>query len=272
VSEHETAARLAPAVYGRELRWDDPAEEYHEASKLRPATVSRELRGIAMLERSPVLQRAATRSVRRHRSHPRVGLPPPHLGETSLAEALAARRSTRTFSDEPLALDRLSTLLWAAYGPTGALDVGYDDVSQRTRTAPSAGALYPLELYLAPLRVEGLEPRIHHYDPLAHELERLPTPIEPTGLSPDPALPGTAAAVLFAAAVFWRSRIKYGLRAYRFTLLEAGHAMQNLLLAAEACDLGAVVVGGLFDDRVDRLLGVDGTDESVLVGACVGNR
>jgi len=272
VSRHETAARLATTVYDSAPEPDDPAEEYHEASKLRPATLARDLRGIARLERDPSLQRAVARSVRRHRSLPRVELPQPRLARRPLAGVLAARRSTRSFSETPLSLQQLATLLWAAYGVAGRQPPGPVADGQRLRTAPSAGGLYPLELYVAPLRVEGLEPRIHHYDALDHALERHSVAATLDGISPDPSLPGSAAAVVLAAATFWRARFKYGLRAYRFTLLEAGHVMQNLLLAAEASDLGAVVIGGFFDDRLDRLLYLDGVNESVLVGACVGSR
>ena len=270
MSADGASARLARSVYGDGPPAVDPAEDYHEASKLHPATLARELRGIALLETSAPLRRATARSVRRHRSLPRVKLPEPDLGARTLAEVVLSRRSVREFGPAPLSLDDVATLLWAAYGTTGGLPASED--AHRLRTAPSAGALYPLELYLAPLRVEQLEQRLHHYDPLAHALERLPQAAALEPLSPDPSLPGTAAAVVLLTAVFWRSRVKYGLRAYRFTLLEAGHVLQTLLLAAEARGLGAVVVGGLFDDLTDRLLGLDGVDESILAAACVGRR
>jgi len=271
VSEPETAVRLAPTVYDPAPKLGDPAEDYHEASKLQPSTLARELRGIARLEQRPSLQRAATRSVRRHRALPRVVLPAPDLPGRPLAEVLAGRRSTRSFSPVSLTLAQVATLLWAAYGATAGPGSQALDRPQ-PRTAPSAGALYPLELYIAPLRVQGLRPRIHHYDPLDHALEEHAVDALLDGLSPDPCLPGTSAVVVFIAAVFWRSRFKYGMRAYRLTLLEAGHAAQNLLLAADASGLGAVVAGGFFDDRVDRLLGLDGVDESTLVGVCLGAR
>lgn len=71
-------------------------------------------------------------------------------------------------------------------------------------------------------------------------------------------------------ALFWRCRFKYGLRAYRFTLLEAGHVMQNLLLTAQALGLGAVPIGGYYDRRLDEWLGVDGRNESTLYTAAIG--
>jgi SagB-type dehydrogenase family enzyme len=79
-----------------------------------------------------------------------------------------------------------------------------------------------------------------------------------------------AAAVIVVSAVFWRSRFKYGLRGYRFVLLEAGHVAQNILLAAAALGLAAVPLGGFYDRRVDELLGVNGVDESALYLLCVG--
>jgi SagB-type dehydrogenase family enzyme len=75
--------------------------------------------------------------------------------------------------------------------------------------------------------------------------------------------------VFFVTAMFWRARFKYGLRGYRFALLEAGHVGQNFLLAATARDLAAVPVGGFFDRRVDELLGVDGVDESAVYAISV---
>jgi SagB-type dehydrogenase family enzyme len=117
-----------------------------------------------------------------------------------------------------------------------------------------------------------LEPGIYHYDPLAHRLERH---VHDVDASLAPAFTNAdevegAALVVVIAASFWRSRVKYGLRAYRFTLLEAGHVTQNLLLTATAIGLGAVALGGFFDNRVDALLGLDGVDVGSLVAACVG--
>ena len=87
------------------------------------------------------------------------------------------------------------------------------------------------------------------------------------------ALPGLleqTAAVVFIGAVFWRTRFKYGQRGYRFALLEAGHVMQNLLLAATALEIPALPLGGFYDDRVDALLGLNGVDESALYGVVLG--
>ncbi len=89
-------------------------------------------------------------------------------------------------------------------------------------------------------------------------------------MSPYDELLDAAALLVVVTGVFWRSRFKYGLRGYRFTLLEAGHLGQNLLLAAAALDLAALPVGGFYDRRVERLLGVDGVNESALYLFAVG--
>ena len=254
-------------VYGDEpLSTDDPAELFHEASRFYPDVVDTSALGGALLPRSPELQASTRRAVRRRTGLPAVPLPTPEPARESLDELLAARRSTRGYADTPLHLAELSTLLRASYGVTGTLG------PQPFRAAPSGGALYPLELYVAAQRVEGLELALYHFDPLRAALERirLLAEHELMGLTPYDELLAPSAAVLMISAVFWRSRFKYGSRAYRFALLEAGHVAQNFLLAGTALGLAACPVGGFFDRRVDALLGVDGLYEASLYLLPVG--
>jgi SagB-type dehydrogenase family enzyme len=122
-------------------------------------------------------------------------------------------------------------------------------------------------------RITGVERGVYHYDPLTHRLERHVQDVNPAvelAAFTNPNEVESAALVIVIAASFWRSRVKYGLRAYRFTLLEAGHVTQNLLLTATATGLGAFAVGGFFDDRLDALLGLNGVDVGSLVTACIG--
>jgi SagB-type dehydrogenase family enzyme len=259
--EHVIVARHVPD--------DDPTETYHEASRLYPGVVDPFVRGAPLLERSGELRATVTRSVKRHAHLPWIGLPKPRLGEISLASAVARRRSGRTYGRGPLRLGDLATVLGIAYGVTGA----FAGTTQLLRAVPSGGALYPLELYVAAGDVAGLDQGLYHYDPLRHVLERLrPLEFQPVlgSLSPDPELLNTSAAVVLVSAMFWRSRFKYGQRAYRFTLLEAGHAVQNALLACAALDLTAVPVGGFFDRRADELLACDGLSEATLYLLAVG--
>lgn len=251
-------------IIGRErVPLDDPTEAYHEAGRLYPGVSDPTVRGAALLERSPEALASVARSVKRHPQLPALALPPPSLGSATLREALARRRSVRTYSGAPVALGELSSVLHAAYGVTGAIAGS----AQQLRATPSAGALYPLELYVAAGRVEGLEEALYHYDPLAHVLERLRAIAfaeELGSLSPYPDVLRASAAVIVTTAIFWRSRFKYGARAYRFALLEAGHLGQSLLLAATTVGLAAVPLGGFYDRLVDLFVDVDGIHEASL--------
>ncbi|NPV08006.1 MAG: SagB/ThcOx family dehydrogenase [Anaerolineae bacterium] len=172
-------------------------------------------------------------------------LPPPDTASgLPLTQTLARRRSLRQYSARELTDEEVGQLLWAAQGITD--DRGF-------RTAPSAGATYPLELYLATRR--GL----FHYRPAGHQLARL----QERDLRGDLAAAGLnqtcirdAPAVFVVAAVYGRTSPRYGARAERYVHLEAGHACQNLLLQAEALGLGGVPVGAFEDERVARLLGL----------------
>ncbi len=172
-----------------------------------------------------------------------MALPEPRLkGALSLEEALVQRRSVRSFTEEALTLEELSQLLWAAQGLT--TDWG-------GRTAPSAGALYPQEVYVA--TADGL----YHYVPQGHKVvieshDDLRFKLWEAGLKQD-ALQD-APAVFVITAVYERTAEKYGDRAERYVKLEAGHACQNILLQAVALDLGAVPIGAFYDDQVQAAL------------------
>ena len=100
-------------------------------------------------------------------------------------------------------------------------------------------------------------------------------PLEPRDLRAalvDPSLIDGAAALVVLTAMFWRSRFKYGLRAYRFALLEAGHVVQNAILAATALGLPALPIGGFYDRRLDALVGADGLDEASVYALLLGGR
>jgi SagB-type dehydrogenase family enzyme len=242
----------------------DPAELFHEASRLSPFTVDHRTRGLALLARSPELAASTTRAVLRSLARPAIPLPPARLPEVSLADAVRRRRSARAFGPGPVTLRELAGILEAAYGVTSPAD------GVSFRAVPSGGALYPLELYVLARRVDDVEPGLHHVDPFRRVLERLPSRDQAGPWSPYDELLDTAALLVVVTGVFWRSRFKYGLRGYRFTLLEAGHLGQNLLLAATALDLAALPVGGFYDRRVERVLGVDGVNESALYLFAVG--
>ncbi len=170
-------------------------------------------------------------------SQPAVSLPPPVLkGSMSLEEALAARRSVRQFTPTPLTTEQIGQLCWAAQGIT--------EPERGLRTAPSAMARYPLELYV--VTAEG----VRHYVPAEHALQ---THLEADALATLRSSAGRQRAIAQAPAVFVfatepsRMGGRFPERARRWIDLEVGHAAQNLLLQAVALGLGAVPVGG-FDE------------------------
>lgn len=175
----------------------------------------------------------------------------------SVEEALAARRSTRDFTRGPLTLEQIGQLLWAAQGITHG---------DGLRTAPSAGALYPLELYMAVSRVEGLERGVYHYAPGSHSLRLhrsgnvLPR-LAVAALGQD--WLSESAAVLVVSAVESRTARKYGPDAKRYIAVEAGHAAENVALQAVALGLGTGFVGAFDAGEVADLLRLDSGEEAL---------
>jgi SagB-type dehydrogenase family enzyme len=186
-------------------------------------------------------------------------------------EAIARRRSARCFEGRPFSLRELATLL--KFG-NGVLESSHDEPVAR-RAIPSGGGLYPTEVYVLPLEVDGLEPGAYHYDALEHELARfVDLPAEPAlgrACYLGKALP-TASVAFAISACFERQSVKYAERAYRFTLLECGHLAQNLLLMATALGLDALPIGGFMDDELNRYLRLDGRREAVLYVILMGSR
>ena len=181
-----------------------------------------------------------------------IPLPPAvHKGTLSVEEALLARRSQRAYGESPLGLSELSQLLWAAQGIT--------DEATRFRAAPSAGALYPLEVYVAAGKVTGLPAGVYKYRPTGHELAR-GREGDVRGDLCNAALGqravAEAPAVLVFAAVYERTQGKYGERAARYVHLEAGHAAQNVYLQAAALGLGTVAMGAFVDEAVRGIVGL----------------
>jgi SagB-type dehydrogenase family enzyme len=178
-----------------------------------------------------------------------VDLPEPRLaGDVSLEEALQMRRSVREYAGAPLTLEEVSQLLWAAQGITS--DWG-------GRTAPSAGALYPLEVYLVAGSVADLEPGVFRYDPASHQLLKVKegdvrAALCDVSLGQEAVRNGAIDIVI--AAVYERAEVKYGDRAERYVHMEAGHAAQNIYLQATSLELGAVTIGAFSDDAVARVL------------------
>lgn len=181
--------------------------------------------------------------------------------------ALAARRSVRKYSDRPVSLEDLAKLLWSAQGVTASAG------DHLFRTAPSAGALYPVETYISVQNVAGLEPGLFHFNVAEFSLERL-TGGSVGGLVAAAALNqqflARAGVVFIWSAVLRRNMSKYKHRGMRYIFMDAGHICQNLLLAAASMGYSACPVAAFFDDAMNDLLDLDGEEESVVYLASVG--
>jgi SagB-type dehydrogenase family enzyme len=212
-------------------------------------------------------------------SLPFVGYPVVNLPDSatplnlSLAEAITTRVTARAMAPCSLSLEALATLLHYAYGVTRD---NHDTTFPRPfRTVPSAGALYPLEIFFHSSHIEGLSAGLFHYNPTENKLrllqagdhsQRISEALVQTHLAQD------AAAIFFITALFGRSTFKYGDRGYRFALLEAGHVAQNLNLVANGLGLGCINLGGFLDRQVDDFLGLDGLTHSTVYLTAIGEK
>lgn len=195
-----------------------------------------------------------------------IELPKPKLkGEVSLEECLNLRRSVRRYSREPMQIEELSQLLWAAYGVTKKMPGAPDFLRGGFRTAPSAGALYPLEIYAVATNVENLDDGAYYYESSRHVLIKAvdgnlqKTLVDATFQS---YMMGDAAAVLVYSAIYERTTRKYGQRGRdRYVPMDVGHSAQNVYLQSVALGLGCCAVGAFKDDLIKKTLQMKDEEE-----------
>ena len=186
----------------------------------------------------------------------KIPLPRPVLkGRLSVEEAIYGRISRRNFQDQGLNLVQAGQLLWSAGGLGATGDAGV------SRAAPSAGATYPLELFLAAGKVDGLDPGLYHYDHRAHALAMLQrgdlrAELARACLGQEVVAQAPLSIVLVAH--YERTTRRYGERGYRYVCMEVGCILQNIYLQAEALQLATVAVGAFDDAAVKEILAVEG--------------
>jgi SagB-type dehydrogenase family enzyme len=261
-------AGLAP----EEDRVDAAWQEFHEASKL-PAAIARAQ--ASRYTTTPQEAFAVSRAFRQFPGPDAIPLPAGRRRPARLSDVLAGRRSRQDL-DRPLSLGDLSVVLTDALGPTRILTDEQTDIPTVRRAWPSAGGLYPLDCYLIARDVVGIGPGCFHVNTIAQRLEPVPAARDRdvTAVLRDgwfwQSFVTEAAAVIVLVAVFERTIAKYGERGYRFALLDAGHAAQNLLLVATQQQLPATAIGGFDDDALAGALGLDGLHEAVVETVALG--
>ncbi len=181
-----------------------------------------------------------------------INLPEPkYESKLSIEKALLQRRSVRDYKELPLDISEVSQLLWAAQGITD---------QRGLRTVPSAGALYPLEVFLVAGNVSGLPAGAYRYKPAGHALvkvaggDRRAELCEAAG---GQACVKNGAAVVVFTAIYERTTVKYGDRGIRYSHIEVGCAAQNVYLQAVSLDIGTVFVGAFDDSQLKQLLNLD---------------
>ncbi|MDX9728107.1 MAG: SagB/ThcOx family dehydrogenase [Bacteroidales bacterium] len=196
-------------------------------------------------------------------------LPAPVLtGKVSVEEALASRRSHRHFTNESISAEDLSQLLWAAYGITWPLS-GYPLTQGGLRTAPSAGALYPLKIYVLAGRVKGIEPGVYRYSSREHKLTMaidhdVREQLSVAALRQE--MIKTAPAVIFYSADFSLNTVKYGDRGReRYVCMDLGHSAENVYMQAEALHLGTCAIGAFNDEAVRNIMQLPENEEPLYI-------
>ena len=184
-------------------------------------------------------------------------LPAPRLdSNVSVESALANRRSRRNFQDKPLSVEQLSQMLWAAYGITQPMP--HSALRGGLRTTPSAGASFPLEIYVVIGNVTGIEPGVYWYDSENHKIIRTidrDVRAELRNAALGQAMLRDAPVTIVFTAVYERITARYGERGrLRYVYMEIGHSAQNVYLQAEALGLGTCAIAAFHDDRVSALL------------------
>jgi SagB-type dehydrogenase family enzyme len=214
---------------------------------------------------------------RLHDSLPFVGYPvtalPKSLPDlkTPLTKAILSRTSIREFVHHSLTLKELATLLHYAYGVSR--NIAASHFVRPLRVAPSAGGLYPLEIFFHSCDVKKLSPGLYHYNPSKGQLRHIREGDHRPQLTQSflqDSIPRQASVLVFITALFERSVYKYADRGYRYALLEAGHVAQNMTLIASALRLGCVSIGGFVDREIDEFLQLDGIAHSTIYVLAIG--
>ena len=207
---------------------------------------------------------------------PTISLQP--ISREAKYEMFLNRKSVRKFLDKNLSFDILSKLLYYSLGNTHFATITEEKTGKKInfsyRAYPSAGALYSIDVYLGIINVDGLGIGIYYYNTEKNALEYV-KPIDKSQII-DPIIDkvgldvNNSSVLFYLVANFWRSRKKYGERSYRYVLQESGHIGQNISLVCTTLGLGAVAIGGYYDDEANKLVNVDGVDRSVIYLLVVG--
>jgi SagB-type dehydrogenase family enzyme len=240
----------------------DPIYYFHENSKLKKIEAYQPIIEVKRI------------SFKEYNECQRIELPKTDLDiGLTLNKAILERKSCRRFVRKPVSLNTLSKILYFGYGVIGTSY--FEDFEFLSRPIPSAGALYPHEIYLFTFNIEGIQSGVYHYSPFDHSIELLKTgdfTDELITLFMNQHYLINSSACIVLSGVLDRIIWKYGARSYRYILFEAGHVVQNMCLVSTTEGLGTLPLGGFCDDGMAKLIGVDPISEPALYGLVIGHK
>ena len=257
---------IPPEVAGHTFDMDAPHETFHEQSKYHRATARGHARRIQAFLEQPALIERALQGPAKSVGLPRTALPPPTRLHADLSKTLARRASARRETlGAGLSAETLSSLLHHSVRVNRRAKVtAARHLTQSFRPYPSAGGLYPCEVYVIADEVAGLARGVYQYDQDQHTLIKKHCEGAFSRVETSPSGAANIPCALAVTAVFERSIQKYGQRGYRFALMEAGHILQNLSLCAGSLGLAGYVSASFYEAELEALLQVDGVSEAVL--------
>lgn len=262
--------------FQKEKNRGDISEIYHENSKLCKHKISRISDSVNLFQQNKSMEFIIANQPRDYKNRPETELPNPSRLNASIGDVIMNRRSGDTFIQDELTLKELSTILHYSAGASADIETN-NGMSKKLRTYPSAGGLYPIKIFtILPCPVGELQAGLYYYNPEDHSISLIAPLCNNKDVLHDIFIESNpdkiGGAILLLIGNFWRSKVKYGVRGYRYTLLEAGHIAQNVLLASEAAGLSSYPRGDTLDRRVDELCGLDGVDEGVVYAISVGHQ
>lgn len=249
-------------------------ELFHQQTKFYPSTNTLSDRRIAthLCDQRAILEASSNR--KRYFGRKEAKLPEPESIEMSLGQAVRQRRSCRNFSGETLDDQQLSNILATLRVTATTKSVAFPDIEITLRTYASGGGLYPVETYVARRNFETGYLSVFHYSPHEHSLTEIVTDVpEATlkkALSDQTDISDGVGCFIFFTGVFRRTLTKYGAPGYKFVLIEVGEMAHQIALAATSTNLTTLLWSGSYDDYVNRILAVDGVNESVLLTIMLG--
>lgn len=249
------------------------SELFHENTKLQPKT----LNFVPISEISSTEMQTMACAFKEYKLSLKFSLPESKTESTkqiSFNEVISSRRSVRNFANKKISINELSTILMQTYGITGSIPIPGGG-TQNFRASPSAGALYPAEIYLGIRKVEGISPGLYHYNVPNHELELLREE-DPTAKLKEVCCNQEhiekASVIFLISGVVARTKSKYGERGYRYMLLDVGHLGENLYLSCTSLDLAVMTTCGFFDDMANDYLKINCIEETMLYVGVIGKK